>query len=183
VHDQEDIQMEDGEIPTTTHPSSTVGAYQGLLGNTPWCKLDASYKRKTGHSKTGRLQWFCATKTTTIGHYQHGRAGSSSGHSKCPRKQTGIDTHACICKGHQNIPREARSPVQNTAPLKWKTSEWVPTEAQPPVKGGNKNTPAGVNAVAVIRTVRSLKLQGIDFYTVIYGSNLFIHTHPDSRRI
>jgi hypothetical protein len=45
----------------------------------------------------------------------------------------------------QSTPRDARSPVQSAALLKWKTPSWVPAESRPPTKSGNPNAPAGVN--------------------------------------
>jgi hypothetical protein len=52
--------------------------------------------------------------------------------------------HAYV-RDAQNILKEARSLVQNTALLKWKILGWVLAEAQPPVKGSDKDAPVRVN--------------------------------------
>ena len=45
----------------------------------------------------------------------------------------------------QDLPKEARSPVQNEALIKWKIPKWVPQESRPAARGVGPNTPAGIN--------------------------------------
>jgi len=43
------------------------------------------------------------------------------------------------------LAKEAQSPLQNTALVKWKTPNWVPAEARPLRKQSDLSTPVGIN--------------------------------------
>jgi len=52
--------------------------------------------------------------------------------------------HAYVQEVHL-LAKEAWSPMQNAAVVKWKTPNWVPAEVRPLTKQSNPNTPVGIN--------------------------------------
>jgi len=52
--------------------------------------------------------------------------------------------HAYVQEAHL-LAKEAWSPMQNTALVKWKTPNWVPAEVRPLIRQSDPNTPVRIN--------------------------------------
>jgi len=55
-----------------------------------------------------------------------------------------INMHAYVQEAHL-LAKEAQSPMQNAAVVKWKTPNWVPAEVRLLTKQSDPNTPVGIN--------------------------------------
>jgi hypothetical protein len=146
-HDQEDVHMEDGEVgrfpplPTPQRPLEPARGSMIIPRSANWTL--ATRGRLTMPRRGGfgfappRLPPLVITSVEELDHHLDA-AG-------IPGNELALTCMCAYVRDAQNVLREARSPVQNAALLKWKIPGWVPAEARPPVKGGNKDAPVGVN--------------------------------------
>lgn len=148
VHDQGDVQMEEGEVgrfPPLPNLQQRVEPTRGSLVipcGANW--MPAIRGRPTiprqggfGGSAPLRLPPLVITSREELEHHLDA--------ASVPGNKLALTCMCAYVRDTQNVLREARSPMQNAALLKWKTPGWVLAVARLPVKGGERNTPAGVN--------------------------------------